>query len=374
MITELQKIPQTLLNILLWIFGIFGTLVGLASIGKYPINSLIIISSGLLLLPPIFCWLIRKYPKLRIRYVLIISLFLFLIGTISTPTNEETFEASIKRISPTSKQFEAKNPTATLKYKCGDYTTAIKLDGKTVNKEVMLKLCGNGYSLGLSDGENSYTIQFLYKDFIYTEDINIKFSTAEYEARLSEEKAQQELSEKAAEEAKLLVEQQKTEQEKLAEEQKTQHVETIEKAESAYIEGLYAADVYKNLENIGFTCEKDFVDDPVVKSIWYCEDSSSEYLYNVEISTDLQSRVLGVEAMSTNLSSKSNAEISKDFLGYVATITYENATPNESSNWVKTNFGRHDFKNTVAGVDFHLYETNRTSLLMIHNENSLLFE
>jgi len=147
-----------------------------------------------------------------------------------------------------------------------------------------------------------------------------------------------------------------------------------EQASEPFIPELYASDIYLNLEDIGFECEgeywKDYDDN--IKGVYYCTDSTSDYDYDVEIFFGSSAKVLLIEATGINYTSKSNTENLSDFLGYIATIPYENASPEEARSWVESNIEKHGVEKVFGEVKYTIYGEAKTKILTLSHIDSTL--
>ena len=105
------------------------------------------------------------------------------------------------------------------------------------------------------------------------------------------------------------------------------------------IPGLTPQDVYLNLENKGFKCSEPELMGSDNEVRWTCEKQEVQGEYLVEInSSDANSvRLIGARVISHD-PARADA-LAKDFLGYVARVSYEGAQPEEAKAWVEQNVG-----------------------------------
>ncbi len=129
------------------------------------------------------------------------------------------------------------------------------------------------------------------------------------------------------------------------------NIEKVEQVENRkYIPGIAAADLHINLTSKGFEFEKKISTD---YCYWKCSSKNTSYLYEAIAYGDNALSIYKIEATALNYSSKSTAEITKDFLGYIASLPYENATPEVATSWIKNNIDKNAIK-IISGVKFEL--------------------
>jgi hypothetical protein len=105
------------------------------------------------------------------------------------------------------------------------------------------------------------------------------------------------------------------------------------------IPGLTPQDVYLNLEDRGFKCSEPELMGSDNEVRWTCEKQEPQGEYSVEINSKDANSVRFVEArVSSNEPTRADA-LARDFLGYVATIPYEGAQPEEAKAWVEQHVG-----------------------------------
>jgi hypothetical protein len=108
---------------------------------------------------------------------------------------------------------------------------------------------------------------------------------------------------------------------------------------SRNIPGLTPQDVYLNLENKGFKCSEPELMGPDNEVRWTCEKKEANGEYLVEINSSDANSVRLVEAwIISNDHARADA-LAQDFLGYVATVSYEGAQSEEAKVWVEQNVG-----------------------------------
>jgi hypothetical protein len=105
------------------------------------------------------------------------------------------------------------------------------------------------------------------------------------------------------------------------------------------IPGLTPQDVYLNLENRDFKCSEPELMGPDNQVRWTCEKQEANGEYLVEINSSDANSVRLLEARVISSDPAHADALAQDFLGYVATIPYEGAHPEEAKAWVKQNVG-----------------------------------
>jgi hypothetical protein len=135
---------------------------------------------------------------------------------------------------------------------------------------------------------------------------------------------------------------------------------------------LTAIDVYGNLEDKGFTCEKKGMVQPPISVVWTCTDSASDYDYTVQIFAGSSMQIYSVTSTALNFTSKSNTEASGDFLSYIATLSYKDAKPTEARDWVRNNMESHDKSIVISNVKFAIFGQAKAKILKINHQDSTL--
>ena len=119
------------------------------------------------------------------------------------------------------------------------------------------------------------------------------------------------------------------------------------------IPGLTPQEVYLNLENRDFKCSEPELMGPDNQVRWTCEKQEANGEYLVEINSSDANSVRLVEATVITSDPAHADALAQDFLGYVATIPYEGAHPEEAKAWVKQNVGS-KASAEVGGVSYTL--------------------
>jgi len=119
------------------------------------------------------------------------------------------------------------------------------------------------------------------------------------------------------------------------------------------IPGLTPQEVYLNLEIRDFKCSEPELMGPDNQVRWTCEKQEANSEYLVEINSSDANSVRLVEATVITSDPAHADAVAQDFLGYVATIPYEGAHPEEAKAWVKQNVGS-KASAEVGGVSYTL--------------------
>lgn len=116
------------------------------------------------------------------------------------------------------------------------------------------------------------------------------------------------------------------------------------------IPDMKAADVYINFQERGFEVNKNIKNEG---TDIHCQLSTTDVKYDVIITGCTPSKIISVEAMTTDYSGN-NLEAVKSFIGFVATLQYENSKPEEAKKWVEENINTDGAKTTIGGVTFSI--------------------
>ncbi len=116
-----------------------------------------------------------------------------------------------------------------------------------------------------------------------------------------------------------------------------------------YIPRLTAVDVYLNLTNKGFSKTLGNYGGGLE---YFCEQKTPEHSLDVQIIGEADDKIERIRATAT-YHSGNDYEDAKNFLAFVAGVTYKGARPQEASNWVRANVGQR-VSTTIGGVTFSL--------------------
>jgi hypothetical protein len=129
------------------------------------------------------------------------------------------------------------------------------------------------------------------------------------------------------------------------------------------IPGIGSGDIYENLINRGYKLTKEFGSD---FCFFYCEKTTSEGTYYVRIGGRTPSQIEEIKASFTNYSNVNTNSLAKDFLGLMATVPYNNASPDAAKEWIINNINKTS-STEFGGVKFEMYaNTSKVRILRIH--------
>jgi hypothetical protein len=135
---------------------------------------------------------------------------------------------------------------------------------------------------------------------------------------------------------------------------------TQEVSEPGLLPGLQPVDVELNLEKNQFTCELVYTpEDNYPDFKWECRSETAQYSMLVEIWSKSLVKVDLIQSSILQFGIP-NDKLASDFLGFMATMPYDGAKPQEARTWVEntlpTIFDSGDVREiTFAGVQFQLY-------------------
>ncbi len=116
------------------------------------------------------------------------------------------------------------------------------------------------------------------------------------------------------------------------------------------IPGLVAVDVHGNLTSKGFDLDKEIGTEGC---FYHCTKKEESGVYYVRIYGRTPEAIEEVKASFTNYTNENTVELSKDFLGYISTLSYDNADPEKAKEWVIKNIGK-NAKTEIGGVKFEI--------------------
>ena len=125
---------------------------------------------------------------------------------------------------------------------------------------------------------------------------------------------------------------------------------TTSKENNSLIPGIEAIDVYGNLEDRGFTVSKSISSNGILIT---CEDESSSRAYIAQIFGTNYDEIFAVKATVLNYSNQNINTIAKPFLGYIASLPYNNSKPIKARDWVYNNI-YNSGSITIEGVKFEI--------------------
>jgi hypothetical protein len=131
-----------------------------------------------------------------------------------------------------------------------------------------------------------------------------------------------------------------------------------------YINGLTTGDIYVPLEEKGFKIDKQFAGEDFFINCSLTNSSTSAELRIASKGTD---KVIEVKASFTDFSADNTNRLAAEFLGFIATATYEGADPNKARKWVEDNISK-NATTEISGVTFEIaanFKTIRTLTMWV---------
>lgn len=136
-------------------------------------------------------------------------------------------------------------------------------------------------------------------------------------------------------------------------------------AEERYIPGLFAVDVHANFTKKGYKLIKESGSD---YAMWRCVEDTPKYTRDVQTIGPSATRITRVRAVHVVNTQEDPDRSSEDFLGFVATLTYDGSKPAEAKSWVIKNIGK-SVSTTFGGMTFELIanpDAPRARILLIY--------
>lgn len=128
-----------------------------------------------------------------------------------------------------------------------------------------------------------------------------------------------------------------------------------------YIKNITAASLYDPLEKKGFKIDKQFGEDVIFVD---CDKSQSDFNEHVRIAGDSPTKISEIRAAYTNYSLGKTVNLAKPFLGFIATLSYEGAKPEEARKWVEENLSKNT-KIEINGVYFEIIANSKNISTLI---------
>ena len=130
---------------------------------------------------------------------------------------------------------------------------------------------------------------------------------------------------------------------------------------TGYINDLYAAAVYKGFEGIGFKLTK-----KLSEGFVFCDLKTTDQVCEVRIALDgAPDKIVEIRGAFTYYGNGNTNKYASQFLGYLATIGYENNMASEARQWVEDNISK-NAKKDFNGVTFQIFANSpRVRTLLI---------
>jgi hypothetical protein len=126
---------------------------------------------------------------------------------------------------------------------------------------------------------------------------------------------------------------------------------------STFISGLTPADVYLSFENNGFKTEKKL--DAEYGSRWISTQSVDGIDFEVVTFSTNATQVVSVRATAMIDVTQKDISAALAFVKYAASLTYENANPQEASKWVTDNFNNDKAMIVIGDAKFTIFAPSK---------------
>ena len=128
-------------------------------------------------------------------------------------------------------------------------------------------------------------------------------------------------------------------------------------AEVATIPGIAAVDLYSNLTYRGFSLDKSLSSE--IKS-WTCTQKNASNMYEASIFGPGSTEITKISASVLNYSTSDTGSMAAEFLGFIATLPYDGASPVQARQWVESNINR-NISTVIGGVRFKIFSNKEGS-------------
>lgn len=130
-----------------------------------------------------------------------------------------------------------------------------------------------------------------------------------------------------------------------------------------YIEGLAPVDVYLNLEKQGFKTNKQIGGD--YGNMWTSTKSYAGIDYEVNVYSSDINNVESVSAKAMVDITQKDIIAVQQFLIYISSLPYDNASPQRAGQWVKANFNNDKAAITIGDAKFTLYAPSAVMRMLV---------
>ena len=128
------------------------------------------------------------------------------------------------------------------------------------------------------------------------------------------------------------------------------------------IPGLAPVDIHLNLENMGFTIDKNI---GVDGCFYNCTKTKLECDFHCRVYGENPSSVEEIKASYMSYTGESVGESAKTFLGYIATMPYDNSNPQQAKKWVLDHINK-DATTNIGGVNYEMFARKNIRTLRIY--------
>lgn len=130
------------------------------------------------------------------------------------------------------------------------------------------------------------------------------------------------------------------------------------------IEGLNAVDIYLNLEEKGYTIDKQYTSKE--GTLYYCDKKEIAIEYNVTMFKNTNDKVeeVKISATLTGLENKKIIAV-KPFLKYVSTVQYEGSNNSKITRWIEDNFNNDKASIIIGQAKFSIFAPSEFTRLVL---------
>lgn len=149
-------------------------------------------------------------------------------------------------------------------------------------------------------------------------------------------------------------------------EEEAKDTEASGSLDGTVIPGLAPVDVYGNLEEEGFTTERQLGGEN--GNFWICKNSIEGIDYNVTTFSFRADDIRSIKATAMVEPGVKNINATKPFFLYISTLPYEGSDPQRIREWINENFDRDKSSTVIGGVRFTINGTEFVRVLNIHKD------
>ncbi|MFK5923243.1 MAG: hypothetical protein QM496_13785 [Verrucomicrobiota bacterium] len=238
--------------------------------------------------------------------------------------------------------------------------TFTTISGKTYKDAKVKKVSHEFITVYHSGGVARINFTDLPKTLRKTLDFNPEAANKAYEQRMLRETAKATIAKKAEsqrkfkETSKIAIAKRKTA------ERAGKKITASEEIESPIIPGLVAVDVYGNFTSKGFILKKHF---STTQNEWKVTSDKGNLNHSVGIYGTDPMEITAVTGSITGLGDQAFNTAAAQFLGYLASVTYDNAKPETARRWVEENINKTG-STVISGVKFQIFANNKTARIL----------
>lgn len=139
--------------------------------------------------------------------------------------------------------------------------------------------------------------------------------------------------------------------------------DSSETSDSNYINGLAPVDVYQNLENQGFTTDKQLGGE--YGNTWTSTNAVDGIEYRVETFSSNHSNVENVRATALIDLSRKKLIAAQQFFVFISSLPYDNADPIKAGQWVRDNYDNDNATTIIGDAKFTIYTPSEASRVLL---------